>query len=902
MSNLNEIKTTIDFFYDLLLRVLNEYDKTAAEDFVKIHKLVLNYSARKDLVQNKTNESGDDCVSFKETAAFIETLSSDRIETLSKALTTFFHLANLTEENHRVSQILKRESSGEIQDQDKVNELTTAFKKLKDEKGELEAFSQLQELTFHPVFTAHPTEAKRKAQTGKIRRITQLLSDRPNLGGTALVQNEQEMLFEIDALFRTSPIEVKKPTPVQEADTIITVFRDTLVYTIPEVYNRINSWILGENAGKSEPVVKPFIKLGTWIGGDRDGNPNVHPDTTRQTIDKIARETSEVLSAETAIVARNMTLDIEVTPIDTNLTQLWQDFKMIHPDIISDLSELYKTEPYKAAMLFIAEKIKIAYTLGGKDTSIDEVLDNLKTVQKSLANAGAKRIAYGALQTLIWKIETFRLAFAEVEVRQHSELHRNALAEIEAAGAGSKPVTYSEKTENILETIRTIKHIQLRYEKSSTHRYIISFCQSTEDIENVFKLANYACPNNPPKLDVIPLFETLNDLVNAEQIMEKTIQSPAYKARLEENNNTLEIMLGYSDSSKDVGPMQAMFILNDTQDKLAKFAKRHNLKLVLFHGRGGAIGRGGGPANRAVLSQPPGSVNNYLKITEQGEVIFARYGNPVIARRHIESVCASTLLNSSNEIEQINANSMLKYKDLATDLGSASEAKFKQLVETDGFPSWFAEVTPLEEVGLLPIGSRPAKRGLSVNSLDDLRAIPWVFAWSEARINLAAWYGVGTALQSVFCGTNPDLSACSIDAINRAKEVYKTWPLFQTFIDNIEMSIAKTDKVIAAEYLKLGDRSDLASLVLDELALTEHWVLLIKDATFPLERHPILGEAIKTRQPYIDALSLLQLNELKKLRNNTDENPTLSPEEFAHARHNILCTVTGIAAGLQNTG
>jgi phosphoenolpyruvate carboxylase len=342
-------------------------------------------------------------------------------------------------------------------------------------------------------------------------------------------------------------------------------------------------------------------------------------------------------------------------------------------------------------------------------------------------------------------------------------------------------------------------------------------------------------------------------------------------------------MLGYSDSSKDVGPVAATLALDVAQSRIAQWGEKHDIRLTLFHGRGGALGRGGGPANRAVLAQPPGSVDGRFKLTEQGEVIFARYGNPVIGARHIEQVAAATLLAGAPSTEERNAAATARFADLAAAMDASSRTRFYELVRAEGFPQWFAQVTPLEEIGLLPIGSRPARRGLSVESLDDLRAIPWVFSWSQARTNLAGWFGLGTALETV--GDLAELQAA-----------YAEWPLFSTMIDNVEMSLAKTDERLAERYLALGDRDDLASLVLEEMALTRRWVLAITGSESILARRRILGRAVQLRSPYVDALSLLQIRALRALR--TGE----SADHVEENKRLLLLTVNGVAAGLQNTG
>jgi phosphoenolpyruvate carboxylase len=478
----------------------------------------------------------------------------------------------------------------------------------------------------------------------------------------------------------------------------------------------------------------------------------------------------------------------------------------------------------------------------------------------------------------------------EMEFRQHSVVHSRALEDIREHGLHGERGDLQPMTHEVLDTFRALGSIQKRNGMKAARRYIISFTKSAQNIRDVYELNRmaFAHPEDVPTIDVIPLFEQLQDLENSVDVLEEMIKIPEVQARLKATGGKMEVMLGYSDSSKDAGPTTATLALHSAQDRIAKWAKSHDIDLTLFHGRGGAVGRGGGPANRAVLAQPVGSVNCRFKLTEQGEIIFARYGNPVLAVRHVESVAAATMLQSAPSVEKTNTETTEKYQDMANTLSDISHKRFLDLIQADDFAPWFSTVTPLTEVGLLPIGSRPAKRGLGAKSLDDLRTIPWVFSWAQARINLAAWYGLGTA-----CEQFGDL-----DALRAA---YKEWPLFTTFIDNIEMSIAKTDERIAKMYLALGDRDDLRDKVLEEMELTRKWVLLIVDDEWPLQHRHVLGRAVRIRSPYVDALSVTQVLALRTLRKKVDKEE-LSESQQAGFIYLILCTVSGVAAGLQNTG
>jgi phosphoenolpyruvate carboxylase len=432
-----------------------------------------------------------------------------------------------------------------------------------------------------------------------------------------------------------------------------------------------------------------------------------------------------------------------------------------------------------------------------------------------------------------------------------------------------------------------VAFVQMRFGPRAAGRYIVSFTRSAEDLAAVYRLAEYAAGSGGPApvLDVIPLFETFADLQAAPGILAEVLEHPAVAARLAQTGRRMEVMLGYSDSSKDVGPVAANLALYEAQSAISAWARESGIELTLFHGRGGALGRGGGPANSAILAQPPHSVDGRFKLTEQGEVIFARYGDPAIAMRHIDQVAAATLLASSPTIERRNSAAAERYADVAATMDAASRERFFSLVKAPGFAPWFATVTPMEEVGLLALGSRPARRGLSVESLEDLRAIPWVFAWTQARINLAGWFGLGTALEAV--GDEEML-----------REAYQEWPLLHAMVDNVAMSLAKADARIARKYLELGDRDDLAALVMEEMALTHSWVARVTGGDGVLSNRPILQRAVKMRSPYVDALSLLQLRALRALRDAPAGSEAPDPEQ----QRLLLLSVSGVAAGLQNTG
>ncbi|KJL41856.1 MULTISPECIES: phosphoenolpyruvate carboxylase [Microbacterium] len=830
-------------------------------------------------IQAYTDETPE---AFARAAAIADSFTIARADEVARAFTAYFHLVNLAEEHQRVRVL--RERDGRPDREQATDSVAAAFVRLAAEVGDDTALKRLQGMRFHPVFTAHPTEARRRAVSTSIRRLATLLEehDASLRGGADERRAERRMLEEIDTLWRTAPLRPEKPAPTDEVRAVMAVFDDTLYTAVPHVYRRVDDALQGPAAGGRAPVVRPFVRVGSWVGGDRDGNPFVTASVTRKASAIASEHVLIGLARTTSRIGRTMTLDASTTPPSDALLALWRRLKAADEDAAKDIAKRSPDEPHRRILLLIARKIEATRArnadLAYRDP--EHLLADLRVVQESLVQAGAPRQAYGHLQQLLWQVETYGFHLTELEVRQHSAVHAKVLAELESGAPRS------ELAEEVLDVIRTVGFLQERYGPRAAGRYIVSFTQSAEDLANVHKLAAYAVgpDGTPPVLDVIPLFETFADLQAAPRILAEIVEHPEFAARLEATGRRLEVMLGYSDSSKDVGPVAANLALYEAQAKIAAWADENGIELTLFHGRGGALGRGGGPANSAIMAQPPHSVDGRFKLTEQGEVIFARYGDPAIAMRHIDQVAAAILLASSPSNEERNRAAAARYADVAATMDAASRERFFSLVKAPGFAPWFARVTPMEEIGLLALGSRPARRGLSVESLEDLRAIPWVFAWTQARINLAGWFGLGTALQAV--GDEPLL-----------QRAYQEWPLFRTLIDNVAMSLAKTDDRIALHYLELGDRDDLAALVRDEMHLTRDWVIRITGGTELLGNKPVLQRAVKMRSPYVDALSLLQLRALRALR-EAPEGAPVDPE----LQRLLLLSVSGVAAGLQNTG
>ena len=801
--------------------------------------------------------------------------SLDRSEQVARAFTCYFQLVNLAEERHRARALREREREA----QPLRESLAEAVAEIRSRHGERRLRELLSDLLVQPVLTAHPTESRRRAVVAAVTRVGDELEA---LEDSRVPERERReahrrLLEGVDMLWRTAQLRSTELRPLDEVRSVMAVFDGSLFEALPAIYRDLSN-VLAESGGPEAAAVPAFVRFGSWVGGDRDGNPSVTADVTLQTVEIQAEHVLTGLERRAATAARAMTADDQTTPPSADLLLRLERARSLDPDGMAEIEARSHGEPHRKFLMHVAERIRATRL---RDTRVGytapaELLSDLEAVQDSLEHAGAERLANGELQDLVWQVVTFGFHLAELEVRQHSGVHRKAIDEI-ASRAQRSP-----RTEELLETFRAIKSIQQRFGADACRRYVVSFASDPLDIANVYALAASATGRQqPPVLDVVPLFETVEDLERAPAILERMLELREVRDQLERNRR-LEVMLGYSDSTKQVGPVSATFALYDAQAALARWAEAKEVRLTIFHGRGGALGRGGGPANRAVRAQAPGSIAGHFKVTEQGEVVFARYLNPTIARRHLEQVASAVLMSSLPEVQAVADRAALRFAALKRQIESPARAAYRALVESDGFDLWFARVSPLEELGGLRLGSRPARRAAGTK-LDELRAIPWVFAWSQMRLNLPGWYGMGSGMD-----------AAPLDELRAA---YADWPLFNVMLDNAEMSLAKTDRRIAERYLALGERSDLTQRILDEYDRTVERVLAVTGHSRLLENRRVLSWAVALRNPYVDALSHIQLHALAELRRGGH-----ADGERERLVRVLLVGVNGVAAGLQNTG
>jgi len=877
-----------------------------------------------------------------EVAATIADLDPDRLEHVARSFTLYFQLVNLAEERDRTRRI--RREARRARARPLPGSIDGAVDRFVRDDPTAALGATFDRLAIVPVLTAHPTEARRRTLLVALRRIGSLLARLEDPTTTAQDDGEARRLLreEITVLWRTAEIRSAAPSPLDEVRAGLAFFDVSLFTTAPRLYRALDTALdaaldrsrtagpdggdrpVAADAGRTgtrPPLVHPFLRYGSWIGGDRDGNPLVTADTT---IRAMRIQADHVVRGYEAVSARLMqTIAVAVSPerLDAALARtLARDAEEL-PETARRLARRFPDEPYRQRFGAIAERLRRTRAgltaepgpATGRYRDAAAFDAELAVIQAALAADGLGRVAWGEVAELRWQVATFGFHLASLEIRQHAAVHRSALAALsEAVGTPIDPerevapgVTLGE----VVATFRAIARLQARYGEEACRRYVISFTTSVADVLAVLELAERAgdptllpesesllgdLPAATPRLDVVPLLESAVALGGAEALLDALLSDPRYRRHLESRRDGQEVMLGYSDSSKESGFLAANWLLHRAQEGIVRSARRHGVALTLFHGRGGSIGRGGGPADRAILAQAAGSVAGRLKFTEQGEVIAAHYGDPALALRHLEQITAATLLASGPVHEMAADRAAADGAPILADLADRARQAYIDLVSMPGFFRVFAEATPIAQIAGLTLGSRPAARPSAASvTLEGLRAIPWVFAWSQARANLPGWYGIGAALEGA-------IAAGGSDTLDGLRALRVAWPFFASLLDAAEISLGWTDLGTFSRYLALADGPDAAAVgraIAAEHAAAVRSILLLSGHDRLLAGDPALARSIELRAPYIDALSSLQVDVLGRLRRV----PTGSAAEF-RLRRLVAATLSGIAAGLQTTG
>ena len=818
---------------------------------------------------------------------------------VARAFTAYFLLINLAEEKHRVRTLRRRERAGVLPES--IADAIAQLARAKLPTTDLRAL--LDRLLLRPVLTAHPTEARRRTVLVAQRRLYRLLDrfDDPRLTRRQDRDLRRRLREEMTVLWQTSQGRRQRPTPLDEVRAAMVFFDQTLFRVTPQLYRALDAALLDrgrseDRSGSREPAARSFVRWGSWIGGDRDGHPGVTAEVTRTTLriqaDHVLRGYRNVADR----LQQTLSVATDRAEVPDEFLQRLGAWLRPFPELRADLERRFPGQPYRQAFGVIGERLERTRRRltgargprrGAYDTPV-ELLDELGEVQASFRAHAADRVAWGEVQELRWQVETFGFHLASLEVRQHADGHRSALATLLDAEESSE-------TREALATLRAIRDIHGAFGAEALPRYVISFTRSAADVTSVLELDRIAVPDaEPTPLDLVPLLESSDALGAAGALLASLLNDPTYRAHLERRGMCQEVMLGYSDSNKETGYLAAAWSLYRAQEELVAVARDHGVDLTLFHGRGGTIGRGGGPANRAVLAQAAGSVNGRLAVTEQGEMIAERYPSPTIAQRHLEQLTSAVLLASRPGHGWVTAEQADRWRPMITELASLAEGAYRRLVwDEPAFLDFFRCATPIDELGRMELGSRPSRRGGAAPTLESLRAIPWVFAWSQSRTNLPAWYGVGTAL-AAFVRRHAD-------GHDQLTEAYRSWEFFRSLIDNVELGLAIADPTLAARYAALaGEDPDMRAIAdaieLERTTTVEQLTALTGNDRL-LERSPRLRRSIDLRTPYVDVLSELQVHALERLRSGT-----LAAAEREATEELLQLTVGGVAAGLQHTG
>jgi len=821
-------------------------------------------------------------------------MNVEQAHRMTKAFAIYFELTNLAETNHRKRRRRAAQSSTELLAQP-GSFLGTLRRMRAAGITEQQAREWLHKIEVTLVFTAHPTEVARRTVLFKRHRIAEELEqlDRLPLTEREAEKHEHAIIAEITGLWQTDEVRRRRPTVRDEIKMGLDYYPSVLFETLPEVYAELASDFRDSfGSGLIACDLPRLLRFGSWIGGDRDGNPNVTPGCTRDALD-IARQTifDFYIQRVNDLIWRltSSTFQAGVTSeLQSALNQYSQTMSDpgLHPE------RHPPNEGFRRFLDYILARLKAASSQDATHVDIayetaDQFHSDLQLIRQSLMANQGERLATMLIDPLLRQVDTFGFHLHTLDIRQHAKVHTRALEEFTPPALNQLPSPPSTETENLLDSLRMVRDVKKSFPPASIRTYVISGSKSAEDILNVVWLSELSgigvqAAAADPGLMPVPLFESIEDLRNSADICRALWTNKDYSRLLDSWQRQQEVMLGYSDSNKDGGMLTSTWEIFKAHRSLHRVAKECGIELTLFHGRGGTVGRGGGPTHHAIIAQPIGAFTGHIKITEQGEVMNWKYSDPVLAQRNLELVIAASL----EALSRTGSAYELSDKGEAA-MESMSQEAFQfyrsQIAESDDVLEYFEEATPVKELEYARIGSRPSKRSQR-RGLDELRAIPWVFGWMQSRHVLPAWFGVGYALERF--------------ADRRLlQDLYEDFPLFHDLIDNVELGMAKADLSIARLYAGLVKESSVRErvleLVIQEFERTERVVLELTGQEMLLEKNPVLARSIKLRNPYVDPLSLIQVELLRRKRSGEDN------DDLNYA---LAGTINGIAAGLRNTG
>ena len=846
-------------------------------------------------------------------------LSLERAEVLIRSLTRWLQLVNLAEDNERIRRLRRRAAREGARHQGTLLHAVGRLSARGTSAEELAHVLAAAELSL--VLTAHPTEARRRTTIEKLTRIFAVLRqlDERLPGARDEAAARLELAAIVQELWGSDEVRAVSVTVADEVQGGLDHFTTTIARVLPQLYRDLEAAIATTYPGADVPV-PALLTFGTWMGGDRDGNPNVTPAATEAALDAMRAACLRFLEARVDGLAARISLSSRVTGVPAELEAMTAAAAERFPERAAELERRHRQEPYRRAFALVRERLRATPAAApGGYAGPDQLLADLRVAERALQGPHGAYVAAAELRDVIRQVEVFGFHFARLDVREHAKVHRRALAEIlsvlglhegyETLGdeeraallareiADRRPVIptdlsgFSPATRQAVETFRTLKRLLAGAHAGAVRSYIISGAGSAADVLEVLLLMKEAglarAGGEDAALRVVPLFESGETLRGAGETMRLLLGQPVYRAALRAVGDEQEVMIGYSDSNKDVGYVASGWDTYRAQVEVADALREHGIAWIFFHGRGGAVGRGGGPANVSILAQPPGTVAGRMKVTEQGEVLAAKFSVPEVAHRELELTASAVLLSTLERRDLPGPERLAGFEAAMEEMAQRSSRAYRDLVYGDpGFPAFFRAATPVEEISRLRLGSRPARRG-DVEGIEDFRAIPWVFSWTQSRIVLPAWYGLGTALEA----------AIEAHGLELLREMRAEWPFFGALLSNAEMACAKADLGIGRRYAELCEDEELRERVWARIAgefqRTTEQLMRVNGEGHLLDREPVLRDSIDRRNPYVDPLSYVQVDLLRRSR---------AGHGGAALALASLHAVNGIASGLRNTG
>ncbi len=893
------LRTDVDHLGRALGRVLRELEGDRVFDLVE----------RVRAITKRMRDEKADGSARAELIAILADLDLATAERLLRAFTVYFQLINLAEEIHRV-RVNRLRDADASEDRPRPESIAAAIVELRDDGwSHGQARRLIESLDVGPTLTAHPTEVKRYTVRLKLERVAEALRAlrERELAPQQRRELDDEIHAEIATLWQTRELLQDKPTVLDEVKNALYFFRRSLLDAVPRLQQDLEAALAAAYGQVGEAPLRPVVRIRSWIGGDRDGNPFVTPDVTQAAVR---------LQAEVALEASLHDVDLLVQRLSqaeerVSLTKTFRD-DLTALEASEGGADRFEHEPFRRKLFFVhrfllqsRERLVEGRSVPGYPGGSDGFRRDLELVASTLEQGQSGRAARAFVWPVLQRARAFGFELAPIDLREHSAVHERAVGQLLAhAGVTSSYATAPEgeriallaaelasprplasqdaelgpEAEGAIGFLHVFRWVQRDIATDATGSYVVSMTEGASDVLEVLVLAKQAGVH---EIDATPLFETQDDLDAAPGVLRTLLGLPVYRAHVE-RRGVQEVMIGYSDSNKDAGFLSANWALYRAQEGIAEVCREAGVPLRLFHGRGTSIGRGGGPAGRAILAQPPGSLGGRMRLTEQGEAMADRYTDPDLAHRHLEQIVHAFLLSSARDARGSDPVPP-RFRNAMDQAAAEARRAYRELLEAPGFLDLYAQVTPIEEISRLNVGSRPARRA-GDRSLQNLRAIPWVFSWTQCRANLPGWYGLGSGLGAI----DPGL----------VREMYDAWPFFRTVVDFARMSLAKSDLAVFRRYLDLADEA--AARAFGPRIEAEHArsVDVVEKATgHPLFAPDTLSRSIELRNPYVDPISYLQVELLGRLRSLPLDSPDRPGVESA-----VLVSLLGISAGMRNTG